>query len=66
VALPSLNRPEWRVSVRWWIGGDGIMRCRSRSRPEKVLGGPIRLIYGLRTDFVKPWMNEKSCPLFVP
>jgi hypothetical protein len=20
---------EWRVSVRWWIGDDGIMRCRS-------------------------------------
>jgi len=38
-ALPAGSRPEWRVSVRWWIGGDGIMRCRSRSRPEKVLGG---------------------------
>jgi hypothetical protein len=26
----------------------------------------ICLIYGLRRDFVKLWMNEKSCPLFVP
>jgi hypothetical protein len=20
-ALPGESRPEWRVSVRWWIGG---------------------------------------------
>ena len=26
---PVESRPEWRVSMRWWIGDDGIMRCRS-------------------------------------
>ena len=28
-ALPDESRPEWRVSVRWWISDEGIMRCRS-------------------------------------
>jgi hypothetical protein len=22
------SQPEWRASLGWWIGGDGIMRCR--------------------------------------
>jgi hypothetical protein len=26
---PVESRPEWGVSVRWWISDDGIMRCRS-------------------------------------
>jgi hypothetical protein len=26
--LPAEGRREWRVSLRWWMGGD-IMRCRS-------------------------------------
>jgi hypothetical protein len=28
-APPAESRSEWRVSVRWWISDDGIMRCRS-------------------------------------
>jgi hypothetical protein len=28
-APPVESRSEWRVSVRWWISDDGIMRCRS-------------------------------------
>src|SRR6266702_2203938 len=28
-ALPAESRPEWRVWVWWWIGGEVIMRCRS-------------------------------------
>ena len=27
VCWPS--QPEWRASLGWWIGGEGIMRCRS-------------------------------------
>jgi hypothetical protein len=27
--LPVESWSEWRVSVRWWISDDGIMRCRS-------------------------------------
>ena len=23
------SQPEWRASLGWWIGGEGIMRCRS-------------------------------------
>ena len=26
VCWPS--QPEWRASLGWWIGGEGIMRCR--------------------------------------
>ena len=26
---PAESQPDWRASVGWWIGGDGIMRCRS-------------------------------------
>jgi hypothetical protein len=30
VVAPAVeSRPEWRLSVRWWISDDGIMRCRS-------------------------------------
>jgi hypothetical protein len=28
-AMPVEIRREWLVSLRWRIGGDGIMRCRS-------------------------------------
>jgi hypothetical protein len=28
-APPVESRPEWPVSVRWWISREGIMRCRS-------------------------------------
>ena len=28
-AMPAEIRREWLVSLRWRMGGDGIMRCRS-------------------------------------
>jgi hypothetical protein len=28
-APPVESRPEWCVSVQWWISDDGIMRYRS-------------------------------------
>jgi hypothetical protein len=28
-ALPAESRPDWRSSLRWSIGGDGLMMCRS-------------------------------------
>ena len=27
--LAKRQQPEWRTSLGWWFGGDGIMRCRS-------------------------------------
>jgi len=40
------SQPEWRASLGWWIGGEGIMRCRSRSlqrAPGGVsAGSPLR------------------------
>ena len=32
-ALLAESRPDWRSSLRWLIGGDGVMTCRSRSAP---------------------------------
>ena len=31
LAVLAESQPEWRASLGCWIGGDGIMRCRSRS-----------------------------------
>jgi hypothetical protein len=38
-AMPVEIRREWLVSLRWRIGGDGIMRCRSRLPPARVSVG---------------------------
>src|SRR5674476_1380507 len=35
--VPGESRPEWRASVRYWISDDGIMRCRSYSRPPALV-----------------------------
>ena len=28
-AVLAESQPEWRASLGWWVGADGIMRCRS-------------------------------------
>jgi hypothetical protein len=38
-AMPIEIRRGWLISLRWRIGGDGIMRCRSRLPPARVSVG---------------------------